>query len=314
MARVPPDPRYIFRGDMGCVYCVLFQVDSATEHLYAGTNTGNVHIWDLKTHREFGRIKSGNDSCLSLQTLNDDHLFIHHKSGLIRAYKKAETEWIAYTNVNIDNYHYCRIQAFSENEIVVPLKESNVGLLSKNTFKVNLKLNPSDFEKLGDVMVIKPLKDEKLILVGYEGGKLILWDVRQKSSLSSLTVETCPIALDFDTTLMKGIIGGPSNQLQVFSLSENHSLHDEKIVTLKNSGTSVITIRPDGKIVAVGGWDSKVRIFSGKSLKPLAALDQHRDIVQDIAYSSQRVKTYDNKCLMATAAEDGYIALWDIYN
>lgn len=54
MARLPPDPRYIFRGDMGCVYCVLFQVNSATEHLYAGTDKGNVHIWDLKVNKTFG--------------------------------------------------------------------------------------------------------------------------------------------------------------------------------------------------------------------------------------------------------------------
>lgn len=64
-------------------------------------------------------------------------------------------------------------------------------------------------------MFIKPLKNERLVLVGYEGGKLFLWDLRQRSILSSLTIETCPMALDFDSVLMKGIIGGPSNQLQV---------------------------------------------------------------------------------------------------
>lgn len=66
--------------------------------------------------------------------------------------------------------------------------------------------------------------------------------------------------------------------------------------------------------MAVGGWDSRVRIFSWKNLKPLAVLNQHKDTVQDINYSIQGIKGYDNKCIMATAAKDGYIALWDIYN
>lgn len=99
----------------------------------------------------------------------------------------------------------------------------------------------------------------------------------------------------------------------MFSISDG-SLYDKHKISLKNAGTSVITVRPDAKIVAVGGWDSRVRIFSWKSLKQLAALDQHRDTVQDIAYSSERLETYDNKYVMATAAKDGYIALWDIYN
>lgn len=83
---------------------------------------------------------------------------------------------------------------------------------------------------------------------------------------------------------------------------------------MTNPGTSVITIRSDAKIMAVGGWDSRVRIFSWKSLKPLAVLDQHKDTIHDISYSTQRIKAYDNKFIMATAAKDGYIALWDIYN
>lgn len=313
MALLPPDPKYLFRGNMGCVHCILCHISSTTEHLYAGTATGNVHVWDLKTHRELCRIESKQDACLSLQSLTEDDLFIQHKCGIIKVYKRTESEWIAFKSIDIDFCHYCRFQAFSENEVVVPLKESNIGLLSTNTFNVELKLSPSNSDKLGDVMVVKPLKNEKLILVGYEGGKLILWDIRQKSVLSSLPVETTPMALDFETTSMKGIIGGPSDQLQVFSISDG-SLYDKHKISLKNAGTSVITVRPDAKIVAVGGWDSRVRIFSWKSLKQLAALDQHRDTVQDIAYSSERLETYDNKYVMATAAKDGYIALWDIYN
>ncbi|XP_034180201.1 guanine nucleotide-binding protein subunit beta-like protein 1 [Osmia lignaria lignaria] len=314
MAMLPPDPKYLLRGDMGCIHCILFQVTSDVESLYAGTAAGNVHIWDLNTNREIYQIKSEQDSCLCLQSLSNDNLFIQHKNGLIKEYKRTESQWVLNKSIDIDFYHYCRFQTFSENEILVPLKESTIGLLSLNTFNVELKLNSSNFEKLGEVMVIKPLRNEKLVLVGYEGGKLILWDIRNKSSLSSLTIESCPMSLDFDTVLMKGIIGGPSDQIQIFSLSSNHSLHDKSKIILKNPGTSVITIRPDAKIVAVGGWDSRVRIFSWKSLKPLAVLNQHKDTVHDITFSTQKMKTYDDKYIMATAAKDGYIALWDIYN
>ncbi|XP_054001009.1 guanine nucleotide-binding protein subunit beta-like protein 1 [Hylaeus anthracinus] len=314
MAMIPPDPKYIFRGDMGCVHCILFQVAHGVEQLFVGTATGNVHIWNLKTNRELCQIRSGQDSCLNLLSLRNENLFVQHKCGLIKTYKKTESEWSLYKSIDIDFYHYCRFQEFSENEIFVPLKESNVGILSSSTFNVELKLNPSNFKKLGEVMFIKPLKNEKLVLVGYEGGKLILWDVRQKSVLSFLAIQTCPMALDFDTVLMKGIIGSPSDQLQVFTLSESQVLRNKTKITLKNSGTSVIVIRPDSKIVAVGGWDSRVRIYSWKSLKPLAVLDQHRDTVHDIAYSLMRLDTRNDKYVMATAAKDGYIALWDIYN
>lgn len=91
-------------------------------------------------------------------------------------------------------------------------------------------------------------------------------------------------------------------------------MHSKNKITLTNPGISVITIRPDTKIMATGGWDSRIRIYSWKTLKPLAVLCQHKDTVQDIIYSAERIKAYNNKLIMATAAKDGYIALWDIYN
>lgn len=51
MAIPSPDPKYVFRGDMDCVNCILFQRTSNVEHLYAGTAEGNVHIWDLNVNK-----------------------------------------------------------------------------------------------------------------------------------------------------------------------------------------------------------------------------------------------------------------------
>jgi hypothetical protein len=48
MAILPPDPVYIMRGDMGPVHSLLFRISPYVEHLYAGTESGTVHIWDLK--------------------------------------------------------------------------------------------------------------------------------------------------------------------------------------------------------------------------------------------------------------------------
>ena len=48
MAILPPDPSYMLRGDMGPVHSLLFRITPYIEHLYAGTESGNIHIWDLK--------------------------------------------------------------------------------------------------------------------------------------------------------------------------------------------------------------------------------------------------------------------------
>lgn len=232
---------------------------------------------------------------------------------MIKVYRSTGSQWVVDKSIDTQFYHYCRFQSLSEHEVLVPLQESTVGILSTNTFDVGLRLRCSDNEDLGEAMVIKPLRNERLVLVGYERGTLILWDIRQRKVLSSIRLESCPMALDFDDNSMRGIIGSPSKNLQMFTVS-NDSLFVDKKITLTNAGISVITIRPDAKIMAVGGWDSRVRIFACKSLKPLAVLDQHRETVQDICFSRNTTRTYDNKYLMATAAKDGYIALWDIYN
>lgn len=114
---------------------------------------------------------------------------------------------------------YCRSQLLSEKDaMLIPLDCSVVGTLSLKTFKVESTLDPSKLSynnKLGTIMAMKPLDMNSLILVAYEGGQLLLWDMRKNDVLSSLTVEQYPMTFDFDASLMQGILGSASEKLEV---------------------------------------------------------------------------------------------------
>lgn len=85
-------------------------------------------------------------------------------------------------------------------------------------------------------------------------------------------------------------------------------------LTLKNPGTNVIRIRPDCKVFASGGWDGRVRIYSWKSLRPLAVLTEHKSgAITDITFSKSKVERW-NAPIMAVSGMDGIISLWDLYN
>jgi WD40 repeat protein len=126
-----------------------------------------------------------------------------------------------------------------------------------------------------------------------------------------------------------------------------------RVVNTKHSGQQSVRIRSDGRILATAGWDSKVRVYSVKTLKEVAVLKWHQVGCYTIAMSRiaesdkeevdatsntdlsttlssvERV-TNTNKCgnlsvkqrrihhaktahWIAVGAKDGKISLWDIY-
>ncbi|PCH42454.1 WD-40 repeat-containing protein [Wolfiporia cocos MD-104 SS10] len=53
----------------------------------------------------------------------------------------------------------------------------------------------------------------------------------------------------------------------------------------KHPGNASITIRDDGRVCAVGGWDGKIRLYSTKTLKTLGTLDYHKKSCQTLAFA-----------------------------
>ncbi|KYN21218.1 PREDICTED: guanine nucleotide-binding protein subunit beta-like protein 1 [Trachymyrmex cornetzi] len=317
----PPDPKFLLRGDMDeNVHSLLFSINSNVEHLYAGDGKGTVHIWDLKTNRIKYQLSDGCSPCFNLHITNKTDLIVQRRHGIIDVYKMNESNWIIDKSINYEYCSFCRSQLLPENDaVLIPLDCSIVGTLSLKTFKVESILDPSKLpysNKLGTVMAMKSLMDVNgFVLVAYEGGQLLLWDMRKNDVLSSLTVEQYPMTFDFDASLMQGILGSASEKLEIFEMLPNHTLSHKCTRPLEHvNGISVLSIRPDKKIVTAGCWDGRMMLFSWKKLRPLAILKEHRASVYDIVYSQCKVEAYDTKCLMAATGKDGYISMWDIYN
>ena len=74
-----------------------------------------------------------------------------------------------------------------------------------------------------------------------------------------------------------------------------------------SGGLSSVCVRPDGKLLASGGWDRRVRVWQWKRLKPLAVLQLHKATVNAVSFSS---------CSrwLASASADKTIAIWSIYS
>ncbi|KAH6889189.1 WD40-repeat-containing domain protein [Thelonectria olida] len=58
-----------------------------------------------------------------------------------------------------------------------------------------------------------------------------------------------------------------------------------KVINTKHSGQQSLRIRSDGRIFATAGWDSKVRVYSAKTMKELAVLKWHQVGCYAVAFS-----------------------------
>jgi WD40 repeat protein len=72
-------------------------------------------------------------------------------------------------------------------------------------------------------------------------------------------------------------------------------------VSLRSIGHSSLAISANNAILAVGGWDGAIRLFSSKSLKPLGTLKYHREGVQALAFASAPVKAFTDATASAAS-------------
>jgi WD40 repeat protein len=105
-----------------------------------------------------------------------------------------------------------------------------------------------------------------------------------------------------------------------------------KVVDTKHAGQQSLSVRSDGRLIVTGGWDSRIRIYSTKTLKEVAVLKWHKEGVYSTAFGAiftpeeaghsdkvvnkrQRERDEQTKLnhWVAAGAKDGKVSLWEVF-
>jgi ASTRA-associated protein 1 len=156
------------------------------------------------------------------------------------------------------------------------------------------------------------------------------------SSVLSATLASASSSLTSASTPPSAVVGQATTPL--------------KVVNTKHAGQQSIRIRSDGTIFATAGWDSRVRVYSAKTMKEVAVLKWHTvgcfaaafssileemgDVCDSVQLSAEgggdrtellspgmtgltvkerRIRQARTAHWLAAGAKDGKISLWDIF-
>ncbi|XP_053962768.1 guanine nucleotide-binding protein subunit beta-like protein 1 [Anastrepha ludens] len=327
MAVLPPDPVFSLRcPEMGPVHSICFHY---CDRLLAGTAKGSVFLWDLQTNRSSLHFEVGQQPITSLHH-TDDMLITQEKGGTVTLWSMSNSGYVRERTIEGNFAAFCRTTLYTppagttEPLLFYPCDENSIGIVHVNddTTAPPQMLVPNDpqLPKLGSVSCLKPFEcaSQLFLLAGYESGHFLTWDLSSGVIVDLLQLDAEPMAVDYDPQTNRGIVGGPSEKLTAITYQrQSMRLQRANDITLKNSGINCIRIRDDQKVFSTGGWDGRVRIFSWKSLRPLAVLTEHKTAsgggIMDIAYSEGKVSMWKAP-IMAAAGTDGQVSLWDLYN
>lgn len=208
-----------------------------------------------------------------------------------------------------ENFTFCQFDIY-ENRIYLPSnKASIIDCIDLNTFNSPIlsstPKNQSAQEQRGMLMNLKVIKDLNKLLVGYENGELVIFDLKTLNEIENIQIFNGQPIMCFDFNDKFGFAGSAENELISFRY-ENSLLTKSEPIKLVNPGLNCIRIRRnDSKIFATGGWDSRIRVYSVKKQKFLACLDFHKEAINSIDFS------IDN--CMAVGSNDGIISFWNLY-
>lgn len=183
-----------------------------------------------------------------------------------------------------------------------------------------------DDPKVGVVMCVRFVRSTHL-LAGYEDGTVILWALNFESGVGEIVFrrrahgETA-LCVDVDAGGEGAVTGGADGVLVRYAIDfvtesevnvrvvRTHGPYTDVVsASSKQPGVSACSIRRDGKIVACGCWDGKIRVFEYKARSKgrlLAVLKYHDATVTDVLFAP------DDSFLVSTS-RDGAVAMWNIF-
>uniref|UniRef100_A0A182Q6I9 Uncharacterized protein n=1 Tax=Anopheles farauti TaxID=69004 RepID=A0A182Q6I9_9DIPT len=279
----------------------------------------------VTTNRTAYQLTVGSSPILSLAHTTDNTLVTQEKEGTVKLWSLSNAEYVRQHEISTEHVGFCRVVLDPlTNTVIIPRTGAAISVLCGKTMNEMMSFTPTaEHEKrlsFGTVMCVQPIEicGQWYLLAGYESGSIAMWDYRTGQLIDAASLFTtdgadCLQTLDYDPITNRGVGGGSADKLAIFSIDfKTQKIVAKGEIAIKNAGVHRVRIRKDLKVFVSAGWDGRLRIFSWKSLRPLAVLTEHKGEVLDVAYSDGKVTMW-NAPVMAAAGSDGQISLWDLY-
>jgi WD40 repeat protein len=184
--------------------------------------------------------------------------------------------------------------------------------------------------------------------------------IPDESTTSSLSFAKRPVAASQTATQQSALKAGGLSSLLSNATTEHISTQPArpppvplvqapfKITNTKHAGQQSLSVRSDGRLLATGGWDTRVRVYSTKTLKEAAVLKWHKEGIYAVDFGEileaedlrrgaggdndeeqggdvakretglsrlqrQREEKMQVKHWIAAGAKDGKVSLWEVF-
>ncbi|XP_060068376.1 guanine nucleotide-binding protein subunit beta-like protein 1 [Ylistrum balloti] len=304
-----PDPVYVLRGSTSPVSSLTFDPH---DQLWSGGLDGCVCSWNMVSRRSDIHLDAHHGQSVSwIEFLDNGEMVTQGRDGFVHFWSLQESKLTNTGSITSNQQGFCAGCVLSTDRgptvLAIPGREtSEVDIVDISTRKSIGRCVPKSAIKLGMCMALAKTGNDSQFVTGYEDGSVALWDIRTFSMVDKVSMyNDSVICMDYNPKIKKGAVGSVDNRLVTFSLTPDSKIQSGRELMVTNPGFNRILFRKDGKLFATGGWDGNVRLFSGKSVKPLAVLTYHKESVQTLAFSTDKI--------LASGSKDHHISLWDVY-
>ncbi|XP_077996086.1 guanine nucleotide-binding protein subunit beta-like protein 1 [Glandiceps talaboti] len=320
--RCVPDPVFVLRGASGPINTINFcnGVNSDESVLVSGCAKGEIRLWNLKTRRAEVVIE-GHDGkgIVWADFIDGSKLISQGRDNQINVWHFGNGRQDIVGSITSESIGFCPCAMLQQDRQLLAVagrEPSVVEIYNVNTSeKITTIVPPEGARGLGMVMKMKLFlshSGRERLLAGYEDGSVALWDVSESKVICKVKVHNEPVmGLDYSILQRRGVSGSADEKIISWKLDETDGFQLQHEAKITNAGISDIKIRDDDKFLAAAGWDSRIRVFGFKKLKPLAVLAYHRESVHCLAFSTGSDVTNP---LLAAGSKDKHISLWSLYN
>jgi WD40 repeat protein len=247
------------------VYSLAFSPDSAL--IASGHQDGTVRLWNLRTRQQIGRIT------------ND-------RQGAVR---------------NLSFSSDGRVIASTGDDAGVHLWEPG-----RSPRRARAFLSGASFLSPGlQVRSVAFLPRRRVLAVGYQDGKIRLWDIGTRRQLGSPlqghTDAVADLAISADGSRI--LSGSADSTIRLWNVRDHRQLGPP--LTGHTGGVVGIALNRDGRTAVSSGHDGTVVVWdTTRTIAVGTGLDGHRGYVQDVAFDGGGRR-------LASAGQDGTVRLWN---